>query len=161
MQKARAFANDKGLTTSLSVLVSEAPVIASTSALEVQMHVMVVVLAIVQTTILVTALEVDQLVTRAAGFSTRELSLSPSPTKRSRGDSSSTPLEWGTSKKDLLLKGGNHKALTPFFWLPIILPSRLANTLKEFSTVVASEYLDFVWGLSTADSHSLFFICFM
>lgn len=84
MQKARAFANDKGLTTSLSVLVSEAPVIASTSALEVQMHVMVVVPAIVETIILVIAPEVGQLVTRAAGFSTRELSLSPSPAKRSR-----------------------------------------------------------------------------
>lgn len=115
MHKARAFANDKGLTTSLYVLVSEASVIASTSALKVQMHVMVVGLEIVETTILVTALEVGQLVTRVTGFSTRELSLSPSPAKRSRGDRLSTLVEGGSSISARLSEGGEQEALTLFF----------------------------------------------
>lgn len=48
------------------------------------------------------------------------------------------------------------KALTPFFRLSGILPSRVPNTQEELDVVVAIEDLDFVRSLFEADRQGLF-----
>lgn len=152
-----ALAIDQGLTTGLSIRVLVAHIVTSTSALEAQMIALVVDPVVVETTISVTAFEVGQPVTREAGFSARELSPSLSLAKRSQGDSLSTLVEGGSSKRDRLSEGGEQKVLTHFFRLPVIISSRLSNTLEEFTpAVVAYEDLGFVWGLSATDRYSLF-----
>lgn len=83
-----------------------APIVTSTSALEARMLALVVDPVVIETTISVTAPEVGQPVTRAAGFSARELSPSLSLAKRSQGDSLSILVEGGSSKRDRLSEGG-------------------------------------------------------
>lgn len=46
--------------------------------------------------------------------------------------------------------------LTPFFQLPTILLPPVPSTLAKFTTVVASEGLDFVHGLFVNDRRGLF-----
>lgn len=53
-------------------------------------------------------------------------------------------------------EGGDLEVLTPFFRLPLILPSQVPSTSEKFAASVASKDLDFIQGLSTIDKMSLF-----
>lgn len=106
---------------------------------------------VVETNILIPTPKMDEPTTIIVDLSARGLSPSPSPTKWGWDVSPSTPIEGGSTKRDLLAEGGEHDALTHFFWIPSILPSWVPSPLKEFTTVVVVEDLDFVWSLCTTD----------
>ena len=69
-----------------------------------------------------------QPVTITDGLSARGPSPSPSSSKRGRGDSPSTRVGEGSSKRAHLVEGGEQDVMTPFFRLPIIFPSRVPIT---------------------------------
>lgn len=54
------------------------------------------------------------------------------------------------------MESGEQEVLTPLLWLPTIVPPRVPNTLKEFSTAVNAEDIDFVRGLCATDRRGLF-----
>lgn len=130
LRKAMEHENDQCLTTGLSVLVPSEPVVAYTSIPKVQIPAVV-------------------------DFSAHGLSHSPSSTKRGWVDITSTPVERGSPTSAYLVKGGDKDALTYFFRLPDILPSRVPSTPKEFVVVVAVEDLDFIRGLFGNDRRIL------
>ena len=88
-------------------------------------------------------------------FSAHGLSHSPSSTKRGQVDITSSPVEGGSPTSAYLVKGGEKDALTYFFRLPDILPSRVPSTPEEFVVVVAAEDLDFIRGLFGNDRRIL------
>ncbi|CAI8608332.1 unnamed protein product [Vicia faba] len=95
--KALSLANDQGLTTRLFIQVLVAPVVASISAPGARIHVVMVASEVVKTIILVLTPEVGQSATIGVDFSIRELLPYPSPAKRGRGDSLSTPFKGGAA----------------------------------------------------------------
>lgn len=143
-----------------------APVVASTLSLEACISVAVVVPIVVETIIPISVPEVGQPVTRATGFSARELSPSPSPAKRSQGDSPSTHnpstyVEEGPSKRARLSEAREKEVLTPFFQLPTILTFRVPSTIEEFVASMNYENMDFVWGLSATNRRVRFAYFFL
>lgn len=103
------------------------------------------------TTILGITPETEHLTTEEVDFSVWDTSPSPSPIKRIQGDIPSSHVEGCFSKQAHLTEGVESSALTLFFRLPTILPSRVPRTPKEFVTVVAVEDLAFVLSLSITD----------
>lgn len=98
-------AKDQGLTTDLSRWLSKTPIFASTPAPGARIPVVVTALEAVANATPGITLEVEYLSTAMTGFFIHESSLSPSPVKRRRGDSSSTLVEEGSSKWVHLLEG--------------------------------------------------------
>lgn len=100
--------------------------------------------------------QVEKLNIKAVKFFSREPSSSLSPIKSNPGDNSSTPIKGGSPKQSRLMEVAWLEALTSFFLLPSILPSRVPNTLKKFVIVATCEDLSFVQSLTIAERRAPF-----
>lgn len=120
LQKFPTFSNDQGLTNGSPSRVTE-----TTLALKLQTPTTIITMMTVAITIPCMNPKVEWLTTRADDIYIHEPLPSLSPIKRNQGDCPSILVEWGSSKRARLSKEVELEALTPFFRLPTIIPSRV------------------------------------